>query len=295
MNKFFGTLVFASLIASQLGASTVSAQFTGANGQTDSSGNYISPYTATVNGVSTTIYCDDFANHVSNGQQWTANITNLASSDLSNTRYSTISNTLSTSATTSSNFSGKQLYEMAAYLTTQFAASGTAGYASNGDIQDTLWDLFNPNSQNTGVTPPKPSSNQWLYAAEKNYSSINLASFNILTNTSAAFSGAGQTQGVHRPHARTVIGTVTRPRFDRNRDGWKTRSSEIEDLGCYKVRKNSKSTFPPEISTPTVPIPGGSFPASKAATPTAPLGSTSNFILSNRNRIAFADLLFSYQ
>lgn len=194
MHKLAGTLIFASLAMSQLSAGTINAVFVGANGQTDNSGYLISPYTATLNGVSTTIYCDDFANRVSPGQQWTANLTNLASGNLSNTRYGSVSNTLSTSDSTTASYNSTQLYEMAAWLTTQFAASGTAGYSSNGDIQDTLWDLFNPNAQNSGVNPPTPSSDQWLYAAEKNYTKINLASFNILTNTNEAYSGAGQTQ-----------------------------------------------------------------------------------------------------
>ncbi len=195
MNRLASTLFIASIaVCHQLSADTLSVQFTGANGQTDASGYYISPYTATVNGVSTTIYCDDFANQVSNGQQWTANLTNLGSTNLANTRYSGISNTLSTSPTATATYSGAQLYEMAAWLTTQFSAPGTSGYSANGDIQDTLWDLFNPNSHNTGVKPPTPSSNQWLYAAEKNYISINPAKFNILTNTQAAYSGEGQVQ-----------------------------------------------------------------------------------------------------
>ena len=175
---------------SQLGASTVTAVFVGANGQTDSAGYLISPYTATVNGINTTIYCDDFANTVSNGQTWTANLTNLASGNLSNTRYGTISQTLSTSATTSATFNATQLYDMAAWLTTQFST----GSASNGDIQDTIWDLFNPDSVNSGVNPPQPSSDTWLYAAEKNYNTINAASFEIMTNTNAQFAGKGQTQ-----------------------------------------------------------------------------------------------------
>ncbi len=192
LQKLLTTLFFTSLAVSQLAAGTVNVQFTGANGQTDNAGYLISPYSGTINGVSTTIYCDDFANEVSNGQTWTANVTNLASGDLSNTRYGAISQTLSTSATTSATYNSTQLYEMGAWLTTQFSPSGTTGYAANGDIQDTLWNLFNPNSHNTGAIPPTPSSNAWLYAAEANYSTINLASFNVLTNTSPTFSGQQQ-------------------------------------------------------------------------------------------------------
>lgn len=183
-----GTIAVAA-VAAQLGAGTVNVQFIGANGQTDSSGYLISPYTATINGVSTTVYCDDFANTISTGQTYTANQTNLGAGNLSLTRYGTLSQTLQSESGTQT-FNGQQLYEMAAWLTTQFIPNSSA----NGDIQDTLWDLFNPNSNNPNVKPPQPSSNAWLFAAEKNYSLINPSAFTILTNTGATFSGAGQVQ-----------------------------------------------------------------------------------------------------
>lgn len=170
-------------------AGSVDVTFTGSSGQQDSSGYYISPYSATVNGVNTTIYCDDFANTVTVGENYTANITNLGSGDLSNTRYGSITQTLATQNGGSQAFNGLQLYEMAAWLTMQFTANG----ASNGDIQDTLWDLFNPNSLDPGVKPPQPSSNTWLYAAEQNYSSINPNNFYILTNV-APVNMSGQVQ-----------------------------------------------------------------------------------------------------
>jgi hypothetical protein len=192
MKALIGTFIFSALAVSQLSAGTVAMTFTGANGQEDSSGWLISPYTATVNGVSTTVYCDDFANEVSNGQTWTANVS-LLSGSLANTRYGAITQTLSTSTGTAS-YNSAQLYDMAAYLTTQYSASGTAGYSSNGDIQDTIWDIFNPNSANPGVKPPAPSTEKWLYQAEANYGTINTNRFEILTNTNPTYSGAGQTQ-----------------------------------------------------------------------------------------------------
>jgi hypothetical protein len=183
-----GALVFTAL-AAQLAAGTVNVEFIGANGQKDSSGYLISPYTATINGVSTTVYCDDFANTVSDGQTYTANETNLGSGNLSLTRYGTISQSLQTQSGTQT-FDAQQLYEMAAWLTTQFTTNGS----SNGDIQDTLWDLFNPNPNNPNIKPPKPSTNSWLFAAEENYTSINPSAFTILTNTGVEFTGTGQVQ-----------------------------------------------------------------------------------------------------
>jgi hypothetical protein len=51
----------------------------------------------------------------------------------------------------------------------------------NGQIQDTIWNLFNPNSGDKNITPPKLSTYSWLYAAESNYTLINPNNFNILT------------------------------------------------------------------------------------------------------------------
>ena len=184
---WMGALAFTAL-ATQLPAGTVTVDFGGANGQTDSSGYLISPYTATVNNVSETIYCDDFANTVSGGQTYAANETNL-SGNLSLTRYGSLSQTLQTQTGTQT-YDGLQLYQMAAWLTTQFKPQN----AANGAIQDTLWDLFNPNANNTNSNPPVPNSMTWLIAAEKNYSSINPSSFSILTNVNATYSGANQVQ-----------------------------------------------------------------------------------------------------
>jgi hypothetical protein len=184
------SLVCLSIAAAQLAASSVNVTFNKANGQTDSSGNLISPHNATVAGASTTIYCDDFANEVSNGETWTANVTNLASGNLSNTRYGGITEILSTQTGTAS-FDGQQLYEMTAWLTEQYGSNA----AANGNVQDTIWDLFNPNAGDPSVHPPQPSSNVWLFAAEQNYGSVDAANFNILTNTSpVALSGSGQVQ-----------------------------------------------------------------------------------------------------
>jgi hypothetical protein len=180
-------LIFAIIPAA---ASSVSVTFNSVNGETDSSGYWISPYNATVGGISTTIYCDDFANDVTFGQTYTANITNLGSGNLSNTRYGSISQTLATTTGTAT-FTGFELYEMDAWLTTQFGSNAT----NNGVIQDTIWDIFNPNSGDPGVKPPQASSNVWLYAAEANYNTINAANFNVLTNVApVTLSGSGQIQ-----------------------------------------------------------------------------------------------------
>ncbi|WP_180539247.1 PEP-CTERM sorting domain-containing protein [Nevskia soli] len=160
-------------------AGTATVTFTGPNGQQDSYGNYISPYYGTVNGSNATLYCDDFANYVTDGETWTANVTNLADSAevLTQTRYGGLDQTLQTQGGGTQSYDGQQLYEMAAYLSTQFDSNAT----DDGNIQDTIWDLFNPNAGNSSEPGPIPSTEAYLYAAEQNYGSINAANFEILT------------------------------------------------------------------------------------------------------------------
>jgi hypothetical protein len=177
------SIQFAFIVAAtavRLSAGSVNVDFTGVGWATDSSGNLIAPYYATVNGVAETVYCDDYANDVYIGQQYTANVTNMGSGNLSLTRYGGLglSYTLQT-ATGSSTYTALQVYEMVAFLTTQFGSDTT----TNGLVQDTIWNLFNPSSGNPGVTPPKLSSNYWLYLAESDYTMINPNNFNIITNT----------------------------------------------------------------------------------------------------------------
>jgi hypothetical protein len=189
MNK---TLLGALLMvgAATVWAGPVQVTLTSSSGESDSSGYLISPDTALVNGTSMNLYCDDFANDASIGETWSANITSLASGSLSNTRYGGITQTLQTQNGTQT-FDGLQLYEMAAWLTTQYGSNAT----NNGNVQDTIWDLFNPNAGDPTSNPPKPSSDSLLFAAEQNYSSIDAADFDVVTNTApVTLDGAGQVQ-----------------------------------------------------------------------------------------------------
>jgi hypothetical protein len=116
---------------------------------------------------------------VTDGETWTANVTNLADSAevLTQTRYGGLDQTLQTQGGGTQSYDGQQLYEMAAYLSTQFDSNAT----DDGNIQDTIWDLFNPNAGNSSEPGPIPSTEAYLYAAEQNYGSINAANFEILT------------------------------------------------------------------------------------------------------------------
>ena len=167
--------------------------FTGVNGAA-AFGYYVGPYYGTVTGDPTTLYCVDFANEVHFGESWLANVTPLdGSSDLSETRYGGavgLPNALT-------------LYREAAWLTTQYAGNPS----SYGDIQATIWQLFDANA-------PQPSSDQWLLSAEANYQQLDFSQFEVLTNAAPVLA-TGQIQeylidrsAVPEPSAVILLGTV---------------------------------------------------------------------------------------
>ncbi len=144
----------------------VTMVFTGVNGANDGH-YYVSPYTGTMNGQTVTLFCVDIINEVNFGQTWQANMTNLASGNLSNTRYGD-------SAISPVAASAGILYAEAAWLTTQFG-SNSSDYVS---LQHALWDLMNPGSEPTSYG----NVQHWLDLAAANYGSIDPSQFAIITN-----------------------------------------------------------------------------------------------------------------
>jgi len=136
---------------------SASTQFTFINGGTVTAfGYYVGQYAgfqgAPVNS-NVVLNCVDFFHHINNGEIWTANLTSLspaATWNGSDTRFNNLT-----------------LYRQAAWLTTQYASAPSAAVV--GDIQATIWNLFSGSP-----TPPAPSSNAWLTAAQ-NYVAANSA------------------------------------------------------------------------------------------------------------------------
>src|SRR5258705_2480757 len=137
-----------------------------------------------MNGQSVTLFCDDIINDVTFGQQWQANVTNLATavntSDFSQTRYGSV--------TGSAVLTNPALaYQEAAWLTTQFASNPGALV----NLQYALWDIMNPGSR--GADNSDVQNWLWLASQDYNYGTINRDNFEIVTNV-APLALRGQVQ-----------------------------------------------------------------------------------------------------
>jgi hypothetical protein len=159
MKSFSGTLLWL-LAALPLGANPIEATFVGVNGAA-AFGYYVGPYYGKLEQQSVVLDCVDFANDVSFGQQWSANLSHIdTQQDLANTRFGSRANAL-------------QLYQEAAWLTIQYSLNSASAYA---DIQATIWQLFDGYA-------PTPSTGYWLSQAQANYTSGNYDNFFVVTNT----------------------------------------------------------------------------------------------------------------
>lgn len=159
MEKKLVLCAFLMIAALSLEASPIQASFTGVNG-TVAFDDYVGPYYGTLAGDAVTLYCVDFNNEVSFGENWMANLSHINTpSDLANTRYGGMMNSVA-------------LYQEAVWLTRQYALNPASGY---GDIQATIWQLFDPFA-------PTPSSNYWLTQAQAHYVSTDFSNFLVVTN-----------------------------------------------------------------------------------------------------------------
>lgn len=135
-------------------------------------GVYVGAYTATINGVSTPVICDDFADDSYVPETWTATVNTF--SDLSGTKWYSQSNST-------------QLYEEAAYLVQQMMQPANASNPGTvGDISFAIWDLFDSNAL-AGLSATDVSNvNAWLAAAANpsNLAQVNFSDFTIYTPVS---------------------------------------------------------------------------------------------------------------
>jgi len=166
----------AALCASLCFAMPIAAQthFTFVNGGTVSAYGYmVGPYNGSM-GTGTgaqnvTLNCVDYFHHITNGQQWDANLTSLGST---------------AGIGSSTRASSLELYQQAAWLTTQYAGKSSADI---GAIQATIWNLF-AGSPIAGV----PASAYWLTQAQSNYQSLDYQYFYVVTDVNKASVASAQ-------------------------------------------------------------------------------------------------------
>jgi hypothetical protein len=170
----------------------VTMTFSGVNGINDGA-YYVSPYTGNMssNGQSSfvTLFCDDFNNEVTWNQVWQANVTQLSSGDLSNTRYGNAPDVALLQGTNPyyATYTPAQLYAQAAWLTTQFNQFLQSNPGQVIALQYAIWDLFDPNA------PTNSAAQAWILCAEQNFGSVNLNNFEVITNV-APLALTGQEQ-----------------------------------------------------------------------------------------------------
>ena len=181
---------------------TTTMLFTGVNGANNGV-YYVSPYTGVMNLGSSNaqpvaLFCDDINNEVYVGEIWQANVTSMATGNLSNTRYGNSSVNPNLGGT-----SPQTLYEEAAWIVSQFA-SHSGDYVS---LQYALWDLMTPNAEPTSYANADGIQvSQWLSWASADYTQINPANFSIVTNVGPlAYTGQVQEFIVSTPEPAAIV------------------------------------------------------------------------------------------
>jgi hypothetical protein len=118
-----GHLSIAVLLSSAVSmGQTASVKLTGM-GTGTMDGASVGPYTATINGASTLVICDDYVNNAYTGQTWNANVSGPA------------------------NLSGASLaqYEEAAYLSSELLGADSANnLTEEGELSFAIWGVFDP-------------------------------------------------------------------------------------------------------------------------------------------------------
>jgi hypothetical protein len=158
-----------ALLALSSGAKADTIQFLGATGPVVG-GVYVAPYQLSINGgAPINAICDDFADHVTSGEIWTATITSFPL------------NGLFTGGLFGSH---PQLYDEAIWLYSQFLFNG----APAGGINYAIWALFNSSVTGTsgfassGAAAWVTSANNWYNGG--GVSSFNFSGYQIITPTS---------------------------------------------------------------------------------------------------------------
>ncbi|HEX3683577.1 MAG TPA: PEP-CTERM sorting domain-containing protein [Bryobacteraceae bacterium] len=125
---------------------------------------YIGPYTLSLNGQNTAAMCIDFFDGSNVGDTWNAYVTQVGSSNLSNTYHPTYG----------------QEYEEEAYLFSQITQAGS----DRTGLQEAAWDITAYGITNSSYKY-LIGDNSYIDAALANYNKINLSGYEIVSDTVA--------------------------------------------------------------------------------------------------------------
>ena len=125
---------------------------------------YIGPYTLSLNGQNTAAMCIDFFAESNVGDTWNAYVTQVGSSNLSNTYHPTYG----------------QEYEEEAYLFSQIIEPGS----DRTGLQEAAWDITAYGITNSSYKY-LIGDNSYIDAALANYNKINLSAYEIVSDTVA--------------------------------------------------------------------------------------------------------------
>ena len=129
---------------------------------------YVGAYTATVNGQSAQIICDDYAHDTWIGESWTANVTNYSNLGSSTTLWSGLSN-------------ASTLYADAAWLATQMFSPANQNSTTQGYLAYALWSLFDSKALSGWSGGQLAGVNAWLAQIPNNLTAAQFSNFFIYT------------------------------------------------------------------------------------------------------------------
>lgn len=189
---------------------------------------------ATLNGVQVQIFCDNFANQINLGQDYTAYVTGLSTTaDLGHTRFGNVSQSSSTTAGTTgwepiilndgntaldnvdnaffnsgAGLASLMRYEMVAYLVSQYnlANNTTPITNANNQIQEAIWTLMDPTVDGPVIDPSGLSPDSYLEQAAGwvqgmntvgNQDALNafLGHFEVVSDSTMTFHTTGAASG----------------------------------------------------------------------------------------------------
>ncbi len=132
-------------------------------------GVYVGSYTATVNGQSSQIICDDWSDSTYLNESWTAKVTNFSNLGSSKTPMWSGQTNAST------------LYADAAWLATQMFVPANQNTNTQGYLAYALWSLFNPSALNGLSSSQLAGVDAWLSKIPNGLTPSQFANFFIYT------------------------------------------------------------------------------------------------------------------